>query len=112
MACCGASRAPGMSASRALVLGEDDGSGPQYLMVNDNNLVSGVRAGQMRFFKGSGVAAAIEEGLLSLPVTRTRSKIRYSVTIGDRKPLIFSVEQTAKAYADKTGGTLEVIQYA
>lgn len=65
MACSGCGKNKiGLSASKAFVLGQDDQNPPIYALVKQNGVLPGVPVGQYRWVTGTGVSAAVEEGLI------------------------------------------------
>jgi len=112
--CCGATRAVGRLPGSAILLGEDDGNPPSYVRVVDPDLVPGVSTGSQIFVKGSSVAQAIEEGLLqdvSAGAMRSGGRTIFRVHIpGDDEPKDFPVFATARSYAIRNGGRLEVVK--
>lgn len=112
--CCGASRKVGMLPQIPYLLGNDDGTPPQYAVVADSSLIPNVKAGAHRYVKGSGVAKAFADGKLQSVEEANRSVrakrlTKYLVTLPTGRVLRFGVKRTAEQYAQQSGGTLSEV---
>lgn len=111
--CCGASRAVGLRPQQAFLLGEDDGSPPRYVRVNDSELFPGVGSPNQIYVKGTLVQQAIDEGKIedvgSIAV-RKRGKTIFRVTLPDGSTHDFTAYATARSYSVRNGGKITVVQ--
>lgn len=113
--CCGASRAIGRLPQAAILLGEDDGGAATYVRVIDGTLIPGVSTGAQIYIKGTSVEQAIEGGMLqdvgAAAVQRNSGKRTiFRVRIpGEDEPHDFPAFATARTYAIRNGGKLEVV---
>jgi hypothetical protein len=105
-----------MSPATAIVLGDPGGS-TTYARVQTGgeSLVAGVTAGQQFYFTGTGVEAALEQGLLvdvsAAAIASRRSAMRHEFLVihpdGTRER--YGVWREAQNRAKEVGGRIEVV---
>ncbi len=112
--CCGSSRSVGLRPQSSILLGEETKEPAQYLYVADGELVPSVSSGAYRYFRGSSVEQAIEEGKLQVASPQRTAKAKkvtkFRVTLPDQSELDFTSHTTARQYAVRNGGTTRVVQ--
>lgn len=109
-AACGQKRI-GFSAATAHVLGSDTKTNPIYVLVKHSNVLPNVRIGEYRWVTGSGVAGAVDEGLISESGVSSRpAHIKPSevwcVTVSGSERC-FRTLDLARRYARKTNSPIE-----
>lgn len=109
MACssCGKKRL-GLSAAKPFVLGSDNDIAPQWVKILDPHLLSGVRKGEYRFVRGSGVGKAFGEGKIAVAgATKSSSQppAEFCVEIRTGKRCFRTLE-SAERYSRSTGSKL------
>lgn len=110
--CCGSSRAVGIRPQTALLIGDDDGSNPRYVRVNDPELLPGVGVGGQVFVRGSAVQQAFDDGKIEdvSRGNRSKTKTTFRVTLPDGSKQDFAAYATANSYARRNKGTVMVVK--
>lgn len=118
MGCCGSGNLPGNSPNRPVILGQLDPDAPVVyarVMESGQDLLQGISAGDQRYFSGTGIEAALEQGMLmDVSAAAVRSKKQaarheFLVVAPGHEPERFGVWRAAKARARQIGGRIEVV---
>lgn len=118
MACCGSGNKPGQSPKSPIVLGEALPDTPAlYARVaqHGQELARGVSAGDQRYFNGTGVEPALEQGMLvdvsagAVRAKKVAQRHEFAVVIPGETTERFGVWKAAQARARETGGRIEVV---
>lgn len=117
MACCGQGNKPGHGPLAPIVLGDADPDAPVVyarVTVDGQDLVRGVSSGDQRYFTGTGLGPALEQGMLvdvSADSMKSRKAARheFAVVIPGEPTERFGIWKAAKERAREAGGRIEVV---
>lgn len=110
--CCGAGRAAGKIPTNSYLLGEETDAAARFVRVLDSTILP-VSKGTV-YVRGSGVAQAIEDGLLEdASMVRQRAattKTTFRVTLKTGEVENFDQYQQARMFATREGGQISVVK--